>query len=340
MRQWGQRATLIVLACGLFWLFFKSTHPNLPSQHHPILFYSNQTRDDIKLIFATAFKKAEHSIHLQIYSLTDSGILKALTSAAKRGLSLCITYDPSASPQKPLTALKKHAPSLEAVQLHPIVISGLMHRKICVIDASMVFLGSANLTTASLRHHDNLVIGFYSPELAAFLRNPISTPFNFSIENIDAELCLLPESAPHALQRLLKALETAQTSIQIAMFTFTHPRLTDALIAAKARGVTVEIAIDHYTAGGASKKTIDRIEQAGISILVNRGAQLLHHKWALIDEKELITGSANWTEAAFKKNRDFLLFMKAPHPLLPIKTLWHSIALESFPRNPSNAKMK
>lgn len=335
--QWRRCIAFIAIVFGLFWLFFNTTHPPLPSPNRPLLFYSNQTRDDIKLVFGTAFKRAQHSIDIHIYSLTDSCIFKILNAQAKKGIPITIHYDPTASPQKPLKALNKQAPF---VQLNPIVIKGLMHRKMLIIDQSMVFLGSANLTTASLRHHDNLVVGLYSPELAQFLNNPSSSPFEFFVEQTRGELWLLPDSAPDALKRLLLAIETASASIQIAMFTFTHPFLTEALISAKNRGVDIKVAVDHYTANGASKKAVDHLEQAGIPILVNQGAHLLHHKWALIDEKLLITGSANWTQAAFKKNQDFLLFLQADRPIAPLRTLWQHIALESFPRNLPTDKMK
>ena len=41
---------------------------------------------------------------------------------------------------------------------------GLMHKKIVVIDKRLIFLGTANLTTTSLRHHANVMgLGLRSP---------------------------------------------------------------------------------------------------------------------------------------------------------------------------------
>ncbi|MGH2611481.1 MAG: phospholipase D-like domain-containing protein, partial [Rhabdochlamydiaceae bacterium] len=64
------------------------------------------------------------------------------------------------------------------------------------------------------------------------------------------------------------------------------------------------------TAYGASKKAVQKLSSAGIEIFLSSGLPLLHHKWAYIDHKELILGSTNWTEAAFRKNEDVLLFLK------------------------------
>jgi phosphatidylserine/phosphatidylglycerophosphate/cardiolipin synthase-like enzyme len=81
------------------------------------------------------------------------------------------------------------------------------------------------------------------------------------------------------------------------------------LIKAKQRGVDVTVAVDYYTAKGSSKKTLAILEKGGIKVLLSQGRELLHHKWAVIDDTTLVMGSANWTKAAFTKNHDFLLFL-------------------------------
>jgi phosphatidylserine/phosphatidylglycerophosphate/cardiolipin synthase-like enzyme len=115
------------------------------------------------------------------------------------------------------------------------------------------------------------------------------------------------------------------------MFTLTHPEITQALLRAKKRGVEVTIAADYYTAKGASKKTLETMRNGGIKILNSQGRQLLHHKWAIIDDLTLIMGSANWTKAAFSKNQDFLFFL---FPLNQdqrkfLNKLWNVIEMES-----------
>lgn len=261
-----------------------------------------------------------------MYGITDPDVVSVLCKKAALSIPIAIDYDKKASS----AALLKTLP--DTVQLQPIKSKGLMHRKILTIDEAMLFLGSANLTTASLRHHDNLVVGLYSPPLAAFLRNPSSQSFSFTIGETQGELWLLPDRECKALERLIDSLQSAKRSIQIAMFTLTHPAIADVLIQAKSRGVKVEVAIDYYTAKGASGKCIERLKQAGIDLHLSRGQELLHHKWAFIDEHFLVMGSANWTQAAFKKNEDFILFLpelQNKH-IKFLKILWGNIALESF----------
>ncbi len=316
--------------------------PHIPSARDPVIFYSNQSRQDIKLLFCSALKSAAKSIHISVYGITDQEIIDLMKDRSVHGIKTVVTYDKHASSG----LLHKLPRTLTAYAGGS---SGLMHRKILVIDEKLVFLGSANLTTTSLKYHDNLVIGFFSPELARYLislqkppekkkrknrKNPLPPKehFPFTAGPLTGELWLLPDNAHESETRVLKCIQTAQKTIKIAMFTLTHPLITEALINAKDRGVSVEVIIDYYTARGASQKMVSRMQEAGFFLRMSRGQQLLHHKWALIDDTTLLMGSANWTKAAFEKNEDFILFL--PH--LPkdhqqfMHSLWKKIKAESF----------
>jgi cardiolipin synthase A/B len=307
------------------WVIFSATQARLPDQDHPIKFYSNQTRHDIKLLFLQALKKANKSIFLSIYGITDPEILAVISKKSFNNLPIRLEYDPSAS-----APLKKLLPS--SIHLHPIKTSGLMHRKIALIDGAQVFLGSANFTPTSLHHHANLVIGIYHPELATFLEYPTATSYFFKVEQQCGELYLFPDPNKHGLSRILGLINEAKRKIMIAMFTLTHPEIGEALAHAKRRGVDISIAVDAYTARGASKKMITSLEKEGIKFFLSQGKELLHHKWAMIDEDILIMGSANWTKAAFNKNHDFLFFLSPleERQIHFLNQLWDIIETESI----------
>ncbi|MBS0605178.1 MAG: hypothetical protein JSS60_09125 [Verrucomicrobia bacterium] len=306
------------------WLVFSASQSTLPDARHPTLLYSNQTRHDIKQTFCKALSNARQSIFLSVYGISDPQILAVLGKKMQEPVTVTIEYDPSASGN-----LKKLLPPPAVIR--PIKSKGLMHKKIIIIDHSLVFLGSANLTATSLRHHANLVLGLYSPWLATYLESPDSPSFSFSTEGQTAEIYLLPDPQKLGIERLFHAIDSAKNRIDVAMFTLTHPAISEALIRAKNRGVDVSIAVDYYTARGASKKTLAAMGKEGVKIYLSQGRELLHHKWAVIDENLLIMGSANWTKAAFSKNQDFLFFLS------PLKEkqcdffnkLWNIIESES-----------
>lgn len=304
------------IAALYFFLIRAALTPSLPSSANPIVFYSNQERDDLRLILKRLFSKAHSSIGITMYAATDEELLSQLHQRSQDGVAVQIWHDRSNPLNSPLAT--------------PIKTKGLMHRKIVVIDDQIVLLGSANMTTSSLLMHDNLSIGLNHPALAQFLKNPPSTTFDFQMGTQPAKLWLLPD--PTALDFLNGQLKTAHSSIFIAIFTLTHPTLLNTLVEAHKRGVSITIAIDHYAAEGASKKAVEFLKSRGVGVIFSQGLQLLHHKWAYIDQSKLIMGSTNWTKAAFTKNQDCLLFIDqlTPKQQKFLNRLCHTIQLESI----------
>lgn len=287
----------VLLLAALYTLGIRAAlNPSLPSLQNPLQFYSNQRRDDFRLVLKKLFAKAVSSIHITMYHATDEELLHQLHQKALQGVTVKIWHDKSCP-----------TPASSLLQTQKVKTKGLMHRKIVVVDDALVLLGSANMTTSSLLLHDNLSIGFYHPPLAQFLNNPSSPFFEFKVHDQPCKLWLLP--APDVLNELIEKLETAKESIFVAMFTLTHPHLLKTLASAHARGIHVTVALDHYAARGASKKAVKFLQENGVPVIFSQGLQLLHHKWAYIDRRHLILGSTNWTQAAFTKNQDCLLFL-------------------------------
>jgi phosphatidylserine/phosphatidylglycerophosphate/cardiolipin synthase-like enzyme len=239
-----------------------------------------------------------------MFGLQDKLILKELFKASKKDLkNLKIFFD------------KKNSPKIQKIPkkyLYPIKNKGLMHQKILIMDKKIVFLGSANMTKQSLSIHNNLIIGFYSKELATFLlqKTPLKTGnLSFSIKEKFFEIYLLPDKEKKALNNLKKIIKSSKHSIKLVMFTLTHKELIEELINAKKRGVEIKVFVDYRTSFGASKKALKTLKNNNINTFLNRGSELLHHKYLYVDEKKLVMGSANWTKAAFHKNSDlFIIF--------------------------------
>ena len=281
------------------WVVYTSTHPKLPCQKNPILFYSTQTSDDLKVLFKQAIHHTQRHLFLQIYGCTDANLIEELQKTHERKVDIKLLYDPSGSGE-----LSKKLPFAM-----PLLCKGLMHKKIMICDEQTIFLGSTNLTPTSLRMHDNIVVGIHHPPLASFLQHSLENHFLFQVQGQRAEFWHLPDFHNQCLERILELIRSAKSSIHLAIFTFTHPLILKELIKAHQRGVAVHIAIDFYAAKGASKTAIQTLRKEGISPQIGSQKKLLHHKWALIDEEILLIGSANWTRLAFQKNEDCLLIL-------------------------------
>lgn len=292
----AKKSRFFLLFVGAVALVFYATYFPLPSGKAPVRFYSTHLREDLRLVVLKALKSAKDSIHVYTYALTDPHVLSILMKKAKEGLDVHVTYH------------QKNTPKLENLphlHLHPEKGRGLMHAKWIVIDEKMVFLGTANLTSSSLMMHENLLAGFHAPEFAKALLTP--SFYQGTVGKSELTFYLLPD--PKALPHLLKLLDQAKKKIHIAMFTFTHPLIVSKLIELHQRGVEVKVSLDQMGSRGASKMAAETLQAAGVPVQAFQGMPLFHHKWALIDESTLVLGSANWTQAAFKKNKDFILFI-------------------------------
>ncbi len=310
------------------WLVWKSLTPTLPKLSEPPRLYSNPSREDIREPLLRSIQKARSSIFLCMFGLSDGAILKTLHEKIDQEVPVTIYYDAKGSPD-----LKK---VLSGGELHPIHLNGIMHQKILILDDELVFLGSTNFTTSSLKIHDNLLIALASPTVARFLKEKVPHANGYmktTVGGQSIELWLLPDPKGHALADLKKKIRTARKSVKIALFTLTHPVLINECIEAKKRGVDVTVVLDMHSSLGASANAVEELQRGGVKILTSQGSQLMHHKLLYIDDHTLVTGSANWTKAAFAKNSDCILILH--HLNETQKTfmdrLWHSIATTAKP---------
>lgn len=295
----------------------------MPCEKTPIVFYSNDHRQDLKQILCLSLKKAHESIFLSSFGLTDPHVLKILQAKSIKHLPISVLCKPKAE-----KSIKQKLGT--SIQTIPCKGSGLLHEKILIIDHSLTFLGSTNLTPTSLTMHDNLVIGFYSKELSEL----ISPRANFSLPLADQNISLffLPEKEEFALAEICKLLAEAKKEIKIALFTFTHPKMLAACKKAKENGAKITVILDQFSAKGSAQKTVQFLQKENIAIRKSTQRKLMHHKWALIDNQIFITGSANWTKAAFSKNHDYLLIFQFINnkQLKFINKIWDKLVKESL----------
>ncbi|XP_008541228.2 mitochondrial cardiolipin hydrolase [Equus przewalskii] len=121
-----------------------------------------------------------------------------------------------------------------------------------------------------------------------------------------------PCSLPHgesSLSRLLCALLAARTSLELCLFAFSSPQLGRAVQLLHQRGVRVRVVTDcDYMALNGSQ--IGLLRKAGIQVRHDQDLGYMHHKFAIVDRKVLITGSLNWTTQAIQNNRENVLILE------------------------------
>lgn len=109
---------------------------------------------------------------------------------------------------------------------------------------------------------------------------------------------------------IIEELNKAKKSIDIAMYYFTDRDLANAVIDVHNRGVRVRVYLDKDQKGAEYSKS-RYLAKHGVTIRYNSNPYM-HHKFAVIDNEVVITGSYNWTAFAGERNNENLLVIRDP----------------------------
>ncbi|TMW50733.1 hypothetical protein DOY81_004186 [Sarcophaga bullata] len=140
--------------------------------------------------------------------------------------------------------------------------------------------------------------------------------------------CRNPFCATYNIYRLIEYIDSAQYSIDLAMYTFTSYEVSNAFGRAFKRGVLIRIVSDQEMAYSSGSQIIP-LTKAGVPVRCNRNTtNLMHHKFCIIDSPTrvaaihkkqkkfpvknrvtslLLTGSLNWTNQGFANNWENIL---------------------------------
>ena len=122
---------------------------------------------------------------------------------------------------------------------------------------------------------------------------------------------------------IVRELSQAQKEILVAVYAFTNDDLAWALAKARQRGVKVQVVLDQEFDTGNESSKGKFLEQQGIPVRRvsglntrrERGAGLMHQKFAVIDRSVVLLGSYNWTISADNVNDENLLIFRDAGPL-------------------------
>jgi phosphatidylserine/phosphatidylglycerophosphate/cardiolipin synthase-like enzyme len=273
-------------------------------------------------LFTTLAASASTSIDIALYDFDRASVRDALLAAHGRGVAVRVVADGEDA------AEPGFAPFYTSLLSNGISVitdtkSSLMHNKFAVFDGQVTWTGSANFTNTGFTFNaenaivitDTVVASIYATEFAEMFAGAFSndktdnTAHTTTVGGTQLEIAFSPTDGLQS--RIVNALNTANTSAQVAMFTFTNDAVGDALIAAHNRGVAVEVLLDQVAAGGLGTER-DRLCANGITVRVENFSGKIHDKYAAIDagtasDPLIITGSTNWTANAVQANDENLL---------------------------------
>lgn len=129
-------------------------------------------------------------------------------------------------------------------------------------------------------------------------------------------LYFMPYQANEALRHLITEIKNAKSEVKIAIYSFTNREIAKAIRDSAKRGVRFSIVFDAKSNLNNQQSTIGylaKLNNIAVCTLEGRTARsekyngIMHNKLALIDNRTIILGSANWSKSAFELNFEALL---------------------------------
>ena len=219
------------------------------------------------------------------------------------------------------------------------------HNKFAVLDEKIVWTGSYNITINGRERNNNNAIWVANEALAqvyltefnqvwgngsersSTFGNKKEAAISFpktqigEIDNLEIEALFSPTGHSKALRKAIKdVIESADESIYFASFMFTDSEIAEAIVEKAKKGVQVYGIFNVLGAGNrysAYKNALSK-GQENITVYVHNKkephAKTLHHKFLIVDpdtdsDPTVVTGSSNWTDAAWKKNDENTLII-------------------------------
>ena len=191
--------------------------------------------------------------------------------------------------------------------------AALMHHKYFVVDGARVWVGSANSSETSYCRDANDAVIIAEPAVVAAFEAEFQRMFRDHAFGPAAAMAPVmggryaayfsPRSPATSPARwftdMVAAVNASTTSVEFMISAWTRIELSDAMIAARARGVSVRGVVGREYLNDAPAVAL---LAAGVPV---RSGDV-HSKLLLIDGQRVITGSANWSAAAWANNENSL----------------------------------
>jgi phosphatidylserine/phosphatidylglycerophosphate/cardiolipin synthase-like enzyme len=125
-------------------------------------------------------------------------------------------------------------------------------------------------------------------------------------------------------RRIAGLFSSARRSVDICVFTITDDRISDAIVDAKQRGIRLRVITDDEKAADEGSD-VDRLLRHDIELRTDRSPYHMHHKFALFDQRRVLTGSYNWTRGADRYNEENFIVSGDPRLLAAFSTAFEGL---------------
>ncbi|WP_233637648.1 phospholipase D-like domain-containing protein, partial [Chlamydia pecorum] len=177
----------------------------------------------------------------------------------------------------------------------------------------------------------------HSPRLCSLMKQNLSGKCR--VHGQELVYHSLYRNGPDISLEIIKAINAATSKIYVAMFIISHDAILEALDRAHRRGVNVVLIVDNIQ----KHTTFSILQKLGskVKLLEYGDSGCLHCKICIIDGKDFIIGSANWSKRGFSGNLESVLFVKGMTPSQKegVNKFWTHLLSYSHEVTPENVNI-
>lgn len=254
-------------------------------------------------------EKAEKYIYMSLYDIELQRFYDLLTQKAEEGLEIKIVTEKDNK-----NYYTEKLDRNEKIKLKYDSNYRLMHNKFIIVDGYLLITGSTNLSDNGINYNNNNLLFVYNNELTENYMLEFKEQFedeNFgkngqdkkafqNIKIINGEINSYFTPDENYQEVILNYIENAEEEIKVMIFTFTDLKIAEALAEAYKRGVEVKVITETFQSG--SRWSVYGDYQNEFPFILDKNNKTFHHKLFLIDDKNILTGSYNFTKSALEYN--------------------------------------
>lgn len=161
-------------------------------------------------------------------------------------------------------------------------------------------------------------ISTYSKKRLPDFDSPVFAVFNNAYKTLATENNEIGRNDPNNTDKyFFKAIESAQTTLDVAFFDLDDPTAVEMIINASKRGVKVRVVTDTDNLKDKKdptlpRKAIEDIKAAGITVVDDKRAPFMHHKFMIVDNKAIWGGSMNPTTTSMYEHNNNGFYIQSP----------------------------
>jgi phosphatidylserine/phosphatidylglycerophosphate/cardiolipin synthase-like enzyme len=267
---------------------------------------------------------AQTSIHIASFEFDLTPVAEALIAAKQRGVDVrWVTDDEHGLEADEDPGHGQFAMLQEAgIEVRSDNRSALMHNKFWIFDGQLVWTGSTNITESGIFKQDNNAIVIQSPALAAIYEREFQemwdgqfgprspSHLDEQITSVDgSQIVVVFTSEDPALENaIVPIVASATSSVRFLTFTFTDYPLADAMSQRWKEGVDVSGVFE--TVGSETDAAeLRTLMCRSVPVRQDGNPGFLHHKFIVVDERIVITGSMNYSTNAETSNDENVIII-------------------------------